>query len=147
MKSISLALGIVLVLSGTANSWASATVVSTAAGVTGKVGVKATTYTVGSVLDGGMRVTVSNSRVAAERDIDTVLRYEDGCEVRLKQGAVYTISDEPPCKVGVVSVTEASGFSIGPAAISGLAVAGAVIGGVVVATSGKKASSPIYISP
>lgn len=140
MKLHSCAVGVALLLSTSAATFAAATV-----DVSGDVSVN---------VGGGYRKIVSGatvaagSRLAVQQNGGAILTFDNGCQVTLRKGQVYTVpSESPTCAPAGAPPPEAvGGFPIGPAAIGGLAVAGVIAGGVVAATSGKSTSNPVYIS-
>ena len=146
MRARSIAYCLALATFLPANSWASAVVEISGTGVTAVTPAGRARVATGSVVESRTRLVVA--RGPANRE--TVLRYEDGCEVRLRPGQVYTVLDEPPCAPAQPPVeTTAPGSIIGTPAIVGVIAAGALAGGIIAATSGKgsNGSLPIYISP
>lgn len=142
MKVFVRALGICAALSYPSASWASVTVDSSPTGVASVSQRGAVRLNVGDRLDANSRVQVARGRG------DTVLRYDDGCEVRLRPGQIYTVLDVSPCVPAVAPVVQTPVLGGIAPAVVGVAVAGAVVGGVVAVTSGKGGTrAPIYISP
>ena len=144
MKALSCLLSVALVASAATPSWAAATLASSQTGVSAITQSGNVRVAVGATLEGNTRIVVAKGPDGK----DTILRYEDGCDVRLRPGQVYTILDESPC--APPPATESSAGltgGIGPAAIAGVAVAGAIAAGVIAATSGKSSGNPVYISP
>lgn len=147
MKSITCLLGATLAMSFATVSSAAVVVESSLTGVAAVSQSGRVRVAVGSTVNGQTRIVVGRGRAGQ----DTVLRYADGCEVRLRPGQVYTVLDVSPCAPAArpEPVTEAPVLGgITAPAVVGLAVAGAIAGGVVAATSGKGSGTPpIYISP
>lgn len=147
MKSITCLLGATLAMSFATVSSAAVVVESSMTGVAAVSQSGRVRVAVGSTVNGQTRIVVGRGRIGQ----DTVLRYTDGCEVRLRPGQVYTVLDVSPCappaRPEPVTETPVLGGITAPAVV-GVAVAGAIAGGVVAATSGKGSGTPpIYISP
>lgn len=143
MRALSCLLSVAVLVSATAQSWGAATVSSTPTGVSVVTHTGNSRVRVGDVVEG--RIVVGRGSG------ETVLSFEDGCEVRLKPGQVYTVPSVSPCGAAaqnqpLVPPAE-TGLGMGAAAVAGVAVAGIIAGGVIAATSGKKSSNPVYISP
>ena len=144
MKALSCLLSLALVAAASTPSLASATIETTATGVSAggaRLGV-------GTSVEGLTRVVVAKGRAGQV----TILRYDDGCTVSLRPGQVYTVLNQSPCAPSEPTTppqAEATGLGgIGATAVVGVVVAGAIAGGVIAATSGKGSNNnPIYISP
>lgn len=143
MRTVSSAVGAVMMVCLASPGWASATLESS------KTGAAYQSNRGMSVLKVGDRVGDNTRIVVAGGQGDTVLRYDDGCEVRLNPGEVHTVLNLSPCGAAPVAPVEASlglGLSA-PVVVGGIAVVG-IVAGVAVAASGKSSSNPpVYISP
>lgn len=136
--------GVILAISSSTASLAAVTVESTGTGISAVTRSGSVRIPVGGQVENQTRIVVAKGPAGRE----TVLRYEDGCEVRLRPGQVYTVLDQSPCTPAAPAETPAAGF-IGMPVIAGVVVAGALVGGIVAATSGGGGSGslPVYISP
>lgn len=146
MKALSCLLSVALVASAATPSWAAATLASSQTGVAAITQSGNVRVAVGTTLEGNTRIVVAKGAAGK----DTIVSYGDGCDVRLRPGQVYTILDESPCAPPPPATEAAAGGltgGIGPAAIAGVAIAGAIAGGVLAATGGKSSGNPVYISP
>ena len=126
-------------------SWASATVVSSLTGVS----ASGARLAVGTSVDGRTRVVVAKGKPGQV----TVLRYDNGCVVSLQPGQVYTVIDVAPCApaepAAPLTDPNAAGpiGGIGATAVVGVVTVGAIVGGVIAATSGNNANNiPVFIS-
>lgn len=76
--------------------------------------------------------------VVVNPDGEGLLRYPDGCDVRVRPGEVYLVRDISPCAAGLTTMGEGFGEY-------GLIVGGVVVGGVVIgaiALSGGDSDKP-----
>ncbi|MFV0279917.1 MAG: hypothetical protein ACK5JM_04040 [Rhodoblastus sp.] len=106
-------------------------------------------------MDAQSRIVVGKGRAGK----NTVLRYDDGCQVSLRPGQVYTVPDISPCRQATQQqqqqqpaqqpATEASTFGgiSTPVVVGGVLVAGAIAGGVVAATSNNNNNNWNYWIP
>jgi len=145
MKAYYCVAGVILAASISTSSLAAVTVESTGTSVSAVTRSGSVRIPVGSQVENQTRVVVARGPAGRE----TILRYEDGCEVRLRPGQVYTVLDVSPCTPAAPAETPAAGVLGAPVVIGGVIVAGALVGGIIAATSGGRGSGnlPVYISP
>lgn len=127
-------------------AWASVTVVSSVTGVALETRSGRTSVPIGTQVDNGARILVRGS--SGGNNGRTMLRFDNGCEVALVPGQVYTVPVEPPCAPapGTDNVGGTSLGGVAPAAIgAGLVAAG--VGAAIAVSAGNKGAAPLpYIS-
>lgn len=142
-----------LVLSGAAvlavansSAFASVTLESSMTGVSVETRTGRAAVPVGSQVDRGARVHVANA--VGGNGGETTLRFDNGCEVKLRPGQVYTVPAEPPCAPvsGAEGAAAASLGGVAPAVVgAGLVAVG--VGAAVAVSARSKSSAPLpYIS-
>lgn len=123
---------------------ASVTVSSSVTGVSLETRMGRVAVAVGSEVNNGVRIHVGSA--VGGSGGDTTLRFDNGCEVTLRPGQIYTVPAAPPCISSAVPPggVGASVVDIAPAAIG----AGFVgIGAAVAVSAGSKGSAGVpYIS-
>jgi len=67
------------------------------------------------VAGGNGEVLMKGSRVMAMEDSSAVLKYDDGCDVKVEPGTVVTLSDGSPCAGWLLTVESVapSGLAVG----------------------------------
>ena len=147
MRSVSFIATVALLASSSSFCWASATVKSAPYGVQGYLSAGLASVPPGTEIAVGTRLVVNRAPQGAVGG-DTVLRFDDGCEVSLKPGQVYTVGAGSPCK----AASEGSDVSVvspsigAPALIGGGFLVAGVVAGVIAATGKSAQQSPVYIS-
>jgi len=129
---------ILLAVCQASTALAAATIESSATGVS----VKGAQVAVGASIEAGTRVAVLRGKG------DTVLRFDESCEVVLHPGQVYTVPRELPCVRAATVPLEpvAPPIGIAPLAIGGVAAAGAIAGIAVAVSNSSSSKNPLPLS-
>ena len=127
-----------MLLASVSSSWAGAVLQS-------GVSVQALQGTTWSVVAAGYELTPGTRLINRDVKGEATLAFDDGCSISLLPGQVFTVGQASPCSFKA-DVTEGAGLSA-PLLIGGVLVTGAIVGGIIAATSNNGGQSPIPLLP